>query len=187
MGNYAHAEGVDLACECAADVAESEDADSFAPDLRAGFPGPELSPAACAGSGVELVEPSGQVEHQREGMVGDLLGGRAGGIADDDAGVRGCVQIDAFVAVAEADDELAVGERLDDRRRHGEAAVEHHVGAGDGFDHLAFGVDRDGDQIDVQAGELIGFVSGVDALVFLDYDDADFCHFFFLSQPRGKG
>src|SRR5207244_3992239 len=74
----------------------------FAADEDAG----KLAPAARAYHRIALDDPAGERQHQRERVIGDGVGHRAGRVGDDDSGGGGGGEVHAVNTNAAARDDL---------------------------------------------------------------------------------
>ena len=112
--NVRAAPGDDLHAER---LAEADEAQRLALDVHAER---ELPVLAGLHPGVLPADPPGQLQHQAEGDAGGRVA-VAGGAADRDAALLAGLHVDRGVVGAGGDQELELGQRLDDRTGKGRA------------------------------------------------------------------
>src|SRR5438128_7188849 len=99
VAEHAHAEGAGELRHAAADVADTDDAEGLAPQLRVADAGPR-APIALAGGLVDRERPLDAREHQHQRVLCHRLRVRAGGVHDGDSAARGRGNVDGVEAHA---------------------------------------------------------------------------------------
>ena len=126
-----HAEAAGALGHEPADAAEAEDGERLLVELGAGEGG--ALPRARVHGRVGLGQAAGAGQEQRHGVLGgrDDVGG--GGVADDDAALRGGLHVDVVDGHAGSPDDLEAAGRVQELRRHlGLGAHDERVVGGDG-------------------------------------------------------
>jgi hypothetical protein len=104
---HAHADGARELRDAAADVADSDDAESLAAELGVAHALPR-APVALAGRLVDREGPLDAGEHQHQGVLGHRLRVRAGRVNDRDPPARGRRDVERVEADTVAADDLQV-------------------------------------------------------------------------------
>ena len=138
VADQVHAEGAGALGHQAADAAKAEDGQRLLIQLAAA----ELAarPLARVHAGVGLGGVARACQHQAHGLLGggDDVGG--GGVAHDDAGLGGGLDVDVVHAHARAADDAQLRSRGDDLARDVRGGAHHErIVVGDGLDKLIRG------------------------------------------------